>query len=81
MGKLIISLLALALVAVAFASPMGIGMGIGHGMVSSHHSSHIGHGHMMGYPGIGMIGHGMTMGSVHKSYHHGMGMYPGMIMG
>ncbi|ODM92593.1 hypothetical protein Ocin01_14090 [Orchesella cincta] len=74
MAKLIITLFALvALAAVAIASPMGIGMG--HGVVTSHHSHHIGHG-LMGYPGIGMmgIGHGVTM---HKSYH---GIYPGMGM-
>ncbi|ODM92592.1 hypothetical protein Ocin01_14091 [Orchesella cincta] len=70
MAKFTIVLLALVvLFAVASAAPMGFGMGIGHGMVSSHHVSHVGHGFMhhpfmWGYPGI-----------------IGRGFYPGMMWG
>ncbi|CAL8136207.1 unnamed protein product [Orchesella dallaii] len=67
MAKLILAVFAVfALFAIAAAKPFGMGIGHG-GMVSSHHSSHIGMGHgMMGYPMMGMMGY------------PGMGMWPGM---
>ncbi|CAL8136211.1 unnamed protein product [Orchesella dallaii] len=66
MAKLIFILFAVFALAAAAPKPMG-GMGIGHGLVSSHHVTHVGGYGMMGYPMIGMMGYPGIIG---------YGMYP-----
>ncbi|CAL8136205.1 unnamed protein product [Orchesella dallaii] len=70
MAKRILTVLVVvALAAIAVGAPKPMGMGGSGGMVSSHHSSHVGMGYgMMHYPMWGMMG-----------YPGFFGMYPWMM--